>query len=40
MRVKVWIVFESKTPFALETAEVPQDFCQAWIVMEHLWHIN
>jgi len=40
MGIEVWILFESNTPFVFETAEVPQDLCQARIFIEHLWRLN
>ena len=40
MCVEVWILFESKTPFVLESTEVPQNFCQAWIFIEYHWRLN
>ena len=38
--MEVWILFESKTPFVLESTEVPQNFCQAWIFIEYHWRLN
>jgi hypothetical protein len=38
--VEVWIFLESKTSFTLETAEIPQNFLQAWNFTKNLWRMN
>jgi len=36
----MWILLECKTPFVLETAEVPQNFCRGCVFIENLWRLN